>query len=165
MARTNRINPVRDLVRDNAPFIRQYAERGETYLGEHPKTRLQSLRVRLQNLKNYAYHHMNLLDDTLCGRVYQLMADAELDYEEVERPSRVKVKYQDVEGKAHEIEADGLLATCLQHEIDHTNGILFIDYISKLKRDMVLKKFKKAAKRGDTTRAAYEDNTPEHHIG
>jgi peptide deformylase len=86
-------------------------------------------------------------------------------YEEVERPSRVKVKYQDIEGKSHEIEADGLLATCLQHEIDHTNGILFIDYISKLKRDMVLKKFKKAAKRGDTTRAAYEDSTPEHHIG
>jgi len=86
-------------------------------------------------------------------------------YEEVERPSHVKVKYQDIDGKPHEIEADGLLATCLQHEIDHTNGILFIDYISKLKRNMVLKKFKKAAKRGDTTRAAYEDSTPEHHIG
>jgi peptide deformylase len=86
-------------------------------------------------------------------------------YEEVERPSRVKVKYADVDGKTHEIEADGLLATCLQHEIDHTNGVLFIDYISKLKRDMVMKKFKKAAKRGDTTRAAYEDSTPEHHIG
>ena len=86
-------------------------------------------------------------------------------YEEVERPSRVKVKYLDIDGKPHEVDADGLLATCLQHEIDHTNGILFIDYISKLKRDMVLRKFKKAAKRGDTTRAAYEDNTPEHHIG
>jgi peptide deformylase len=86
-------------------------------------------------------------------------------YEEVERPARVKVKYVDVDGKPHEVEADGLLATCLQHEIDHTNGVLFIDYISKLKRDMVMKKFKKAAKRGDTTRAAYEDSTPEHHIG
>jgi peptide deformylase len=86
-------------------------------------------------------------------------------YEEVERPARVKVKYADLEGKEHEVDADDLLATCLQHEIDHTNGVLFIDYISKLKRDMVLKKFKKAAKRGDTTRAAYEDNTPEHHIG
>jgi peptide deformylase len=86
-------------------------------------------------------------------------------YEEVDRPARVKVKYFDVDGKPHEVDADDLLATCLQHEIDHTNGILFIDYISKLKRDMVLRKFKKAAKRGDTTRAAYEDNTPEHHIG
>jgi peptide deformylase len=86
-------------------------------------------------------------------------------YEEVERPARVKVKYADIEGKPHELEADGLLATCLQHEIDHTQGVLFIDYISKLKRDMVMKKFKKAAKRGPTTRAAYEDSTPEHHLG
>ncbi len=68
-------------------------------------------------------------------------------YEEVERPAKVKVKYLDLEGKAHEIEASGLLATCLQHEIDHTNGVLFIDHISKLKRDRVIKKFSKAAKK------------------
>jgi peptide deformylase len=86
-------------------------------------------------------------------------------YEEVERPTRVKVRYFDIEGQQHDIEADDLLATCLQHEIDHTNGVLFIDYISKLKRDMVLKKFKKAAKRGDGTRAGYENSTPEHRIG
>jgi peptide deformylase len=67
-------------------------------------------------------------------------------YEEVERPAQVKVKYLDLDGKAHEIEASGLLATCLQHEIDHTNGVLFIDHISKLKRDRVIKKFAKAAK-------------------
>ena len=67
-------------------------------------------------------------------------------YEEVERPSTVKVKYQDLEGKWHEIEADGLFATCVQHEVDHTNGTLFIDHISKLKRDRVIKKFIKAAK-------------------
>ena len=59
-----------------------------------------------------------------------------------------RVKYLDLDGKPQEIEADGLLATCLQHEIDHLNGVLFIDHISKLKRDMVLKKFKKAAKHG-----------------
>jgi len=64
-------------------------------------------------------------------------------YEEVERPLLVKVKYLDLEGKTHEIEADGLFATCLQHEIDHMDGVLFIDYLSKLKRDMVIKKFKK----------------------
>ena len=68
-------------------------------------------------------------------------------YEEVERPTRVKVKYLDLDGKEHEIEADGLFATCLQHEIDHTNGVLFIDYISKLKRDYIVRKFTKAAKR------------------
>jgi peptide deformylase len=68
-------------------------------------------------------------------------------YEEVTRPSQVRVKYLDLEGKEHEIDAGGLLATCLQHEIDHLNGVLFIDHISKLKRDRITKKFAKAAKR------------------
>ena len=86
-------------------------------------------------------------------------------YEEVARPSAVKVKYLDLDGKPREIEASGLLATCLQHEIDHTNGVLFIDYISKLKRDMVLKKFKKAAKKGEPVRPLSEDKEPSHHIG
>jgi len=68
-------------------------------------------------------------------------------YEEVERPNAVKVKYLDLEGEIHEVAADGLFATCIQHEIDHTNGVLFIDHISKLKRDRVVKKFAKAAKK------------------
>ena len=68
-------------------------------------------------------------------------------YEEVERPLGVKVRYMDLDGKTHEIDAEGFLATVLQHEIDHTNGVLFIDHISKLKRDRVIKKFAKAAKR------------------
>ena len=67
-------------------------------------------------------------------------------YAEVERPARVRVKYIDLDGTQQEIQADGVLATCLQHEIDHLNGVLFIDYISKLKRDMVVRKFKKLAK-------------------
>ena len=67
-------------------------------------------------------------------------------YAEVERPANVRVKYLDRDGKLQEIEAEGLMATCLQHEIDHLNGVLFIDHISKLKRDMVVKKFKKLAK-------------------
>jgi peptide deformylase len=70
-------------------------------------------------------------------------------YEEVERPQKVKVRYMDLDGKVQEVDADGLLATVLQHEIDHTNGVLFIDHISKLKRDRVIKKFAKAAKRTD----------------
>jgi peptide deformylase len=68
-------------------------------------------------------------------------------YDDVERPAQVKVKYLDLEGKPREVVADGLFATCLQHEIDHLNGVLFIDHLSKLKRDRVLKKFTKAAKR------------------
>ena len=68
-------------------------------------------------------------------------------YGDVERPAQVKVKYLDLDGVAHEIEANGLFATCLQHEIDHLNGVLFIDHLSKLKRDRVIKKFTKAAKR------------------
>ena len=68
-------------------------------------------------------------------------------YEEVERPAKIRVRYQDDKGEALELEADGLLATCLQHEIDHLDGKLFIDRLSKLKRDRVIKKFQKQAKR------------------
>src|SRR5690606_38739544 len=67
-------------------------------------------------------------------------------YAEVERPARITVKYVNRDGKEETIEADGLLATCLQHEIDHLNGVFFIDHISRLKRDMVIRKFTKAAK-------------------
>src|ERR1700755_1315003 len=70
-------------------------------------------------------------------------------YEEVERPARVRVRYTDLDGKVHEEDAEGLYATCIQHEIDHLNGVLFIDYLSKLKRDRVQKKFAKAAKRAE----------------
>ena len=68
-------------------------------------------------------------------------------YEEVERPDRVRFRYMDLQGEMIEQDADGLMATCVQHEIDHLNGVLFIDYLSKLKRDRVMTKFKKAAKR------------------
>jgi peptide deformylase len=67
-------------------------------------------------------------------------------YADVERPATVRVRHIGLDGEQHEIEANELLATCLQHEIDHLNGILFIDYISKLKRQMVVKKFTKIAK-------------------
>jgi peptide deformylase len=67
-------------------------------------------------------------------------------YEEVERPATVKVRYLDLQGRMQEIDAGGMRATAMQHEIDHLNGVLFIDHISKLKRDRVIKKFTKAAK-------------------
>ena len=67
-------------------------------------------------------------------------------YAEVERPASIRLSYLDRLGVEKEMEADGLLATCLQHEIDHLNGVLFIDHISRLKRDMVVRKFRKLAK-------------------
>lgn len=67
-------------------------------------------------------------------------------FEEVERPAECKVRYLDRDGAQCELHCDGLLATCIQHEVDHLNGILFIDHISKLKRDRVIKKFAKAKK-------------------
>jgi peptide deformylase len=68
-------------------------------------------------------------------------------FEEVQRPARVRVSFLDREGATCEIEADGLLATVLQHEIDHLEGGLFIDHLSRLKRERVVKKFVKAAAR------------------
>ena len=67
-------------------------------------------------------------------------------YEEVERPAVVKVRYMDLDGKTQEVEVDGLMSTCIQHEIDHLDGVLFIDHLSKLKRDRCIKKFAKQAK-------------------
>ncbi|MCB1377007.1 MAG: peptide deformylase [Alphaproteobacteria bacterium] len=86
-------------------------------------------------------------------------SEAESDYEEgclsipefyemVTRPAEVKIRYLDRQGEARELHASGLLATCLQHEIDHLNGVLFIDHISRLKRERVVKKFVKAQKLG-----------------
>ena len=69
-------------------------------------------------------------------------------YEMVTRPAEIRVSYVDRQGEAREMHASGLMATCLQHEIDHLNGILFIDHISRLKRERVLKKFQKAQKLG-----------------
>ena len=65
---------------------------------------------------------------------------------EIERPAEITVRYLDRDGKQQEIAADDLLATCLQHEIDHLDGRLLIDYMSRLKRDMVIRRFKKLAK-------------------
>jgi len=67
-------------------------------------------------------------------------------YAEVERPERVRVRYLDYEGEIREIEADGTLATCLQHEMDHLEGTLFVDHISALKRGIILRKLKKLKK-------------------
>ncbi|HEY8949768.1 MAG TPA: peptide deformylase [Rhizomicrobium sp.] len=67
-------------------------------------------------------------------------------WDEVERPARIKAEYLDRDGKKQTLEADGLLAVCLQHEMDHLEGILFVDHLSKLKRSMAMKKLQKAKK-------------------
>ena len=67
-------------------------------------------------------------------------------FAEIERPAECQIEYIDYHGKKKEMKASGLLATCIQHEVDHLNGILFIDYLSKLKRDMVIKKLIKNKK-------------------
>jgi peptide deformylase len=67
-------------------------------------------------------------------------------YAEVTRPAEVRVKYSTTGGEERELQAAGLLATCVQHEIDHLNGVLFIDYLSRLKRDMILRRLAKQQK-------------------
>lgn len=70
-------------------------------------------------------------------------------YADVTRPDKVRIKYLDYDGKAREVEADGLLATCIQHEMDHLDGILFVDHLSTLKRDMLMRKLKKFTKENE----------------
>jgi peptide deformylase len=67
-------------------------------------------------------------------------------WDDVERPARIKAEYLDRDGNKQTLEADGLLATCLQHEMDHLNGVLFIDHLSRLKKNMAIKKLTKAKK-------------------
>ena len=67
-------------------------------------------------------------------------------FAEIERPAECLLKYIDLTGKEKELKAEGLLSTCIQHEVDHLNGILFIDYLSKLKKDMTIKKLVKHKK-------------------
>lgn len=80
-------------------------------------------------------------------------------FAEVVRPSSVRVKFTDLEGKQHEKEFDGLLATCIQHEIDHLNGITFVDHISHVKRDIITRKLTKLKKAG-----AFDYDDHHHHV-
>ena len=64
-------------------------------------------------------------------------------YAEIERPSKCEIEYLDYDGEKKVLKAEGLLATCIQHEVDHLEGILFIDYLSKLKKSMIVKKLSK----------------------
>lgn len=70
-------------------------------------------------------------------------------FAEIERPSECHIDYLDYNGEKKNLKADGLLSTCIQHEIDHLDGVLFVDYLSKLKKDMIIKKLKKYKKEVD----------------
>lgn len=87
-------------------------------------------------------------------------------YGDVERPAEVTIRYLDETGEQKELHATGILATCIQHEIDHINGVLFVDHISKLKRDMIIKKLEKAKKRGDFEGiyAPHDHHHDHHHV-
>lgn len=75
-------------------------------------------------------------------------------FEEVERPAKCVVEYLDYEGKPRRVEAEGLFATCIQHEMDHLDGVLFVDHLSRLKRERILKRLKKEAKEKAANMAA-----------
>jgi peptide deformylase len=80
-------------------------------------------------------------------------------FAEVTRPSEIRVKFLDLEGKKQEETFDGLLATCIQHEIDHLNGIVFVDHISSVKRDIINRKLTKLKKAG-----AFDEHDHHHHV-
>ena len=93
-----------------------------------------------ENLKTYLeYRKNNSIYEEGCLSVPGQFA-------EIERPDKCYVKYLDYNGKSQEIKAEGMLATCIQHEMDHLEGILFIDYLSKLKKSMIIKKLSKQKK-------------------
>jgi peptide deformylase len=75
-------------------------------------------------------------------------------YADVDRPDRIRARWLDEQGERHEVVIEGLLATCLQHEMDHLEGVLFIDHLSRLKREMILKKLAKQRKEQQPKRAA-----------
>lgn len=84
-------------------------------------------------------------------------------FADVTRPKGIRVKYLDLDGKPQEKTFDGLLATCIQHEIDHLNGVIFVDHISSLKRDMVLRKLNKLKRQGYFDPHVHDENCGHHH--
>jgi peptide deformylase len=88
-------------------------------------------------------------------------------YADVTRPESVRVRYLDLDGNTQEREFDGLHATCIQHEIDHLNGIVFVDHVSPVKRDMILRKLKKMKKQGyfdhDHSNCGHDHSHDHHH--
>jgi len=99
--------------------------------------------------KQYALVNPEILESSEDPHIYKegCLSFPE-QFADVERPASVRVRYLDLDGKQQEETFEGLLATCVQHEIDHLNGIVFVDHISLAKRDMILRKLKKMKKQG-----------------
>ena len=141
-----------DLIRDLVPrmFAAMYKAPGIGLAA--PQVGI-SLRMAVVDLmENDARNPIVLINPEIVARSDEMMAREEgclslpHQFADVTRPARVKVRYEDQQGVRREIEADGLLATCLQHEIDHLDGVLFVDHISALKRNMIMRKLAKEQK-------------------
>jgi len=138
-----------DLVRDLAPrmLASMYAAPGIGLAAPQVGTSLRMFVMDLQ--ENNLRKPLVLINPEILAQSAELSSREEGclsipgQYAEVTRPARVKVRYLDLEGARHEIEGDGLLAACMQHEIDHLNGILFVDHISALKRNMLMRRLAK----------------------
>lgn len=130
--------PVRVLVVDCAERAKREDEDGEVERDEPPEEKDRNP-IFMINPEIVAYSDVPSTYEEGCLSIPDFFA-------EVDRPSGCTIKFLDREGKEQIIEAEGLLSTCAQHEIDHLNGRLFIDLLSKLKRNMVIKKFTKIAK-------------------
>ena len=130
--------PVRALVVDCTERAKKEEENGTPDREETPEAETRNP-IFMINPEIVAYSDLPSTYEEGCLSIPEYFA-------EVDRPAGCTVKYIDRDGKEQLLEAEGLLSTCVQHEVDHLNGKLFIDLLSKLKRDMVIRKFTKIAK-------------------
>lgn len=118
-------------------------------IGVHKRCIVVDIGVREGKREPMKFVNPEIIEDTAEESVFKEGCLSFPDqYSDVVRPAGVRVNYQDENGVEKTIEATGILATCLQHEIDHINGVVFVDHISKMKRDMILRKLKKAKRLG-----------------
>lgn len=141
-----------DLVRDLAPrmLATMYAAPGIGLAAPQVGTPLRLAVVDLMKDDHPAPIHLVNPEITRVSEEWATREEGCLSipgqYADVARPARVLVRYTDLQGARHELEADGLLAACLQHEIDHLDGVLFVDHLSALKRNMILRRLAKELK-------------------
>lgn len=118
-------------------------------VGVHKRCIVVDIGVREGHKEPIKFINPEIIEKSAETRVFQEGCLSFPDqYSDVERPTTVTVRYMDENGKQQTMEASEILATCLQHEIDHTDGVVFVDHISLMKRDMILRKLKKAKRLG-----------------
>jgi peptide deformylase len=148
-AKARPVRPADDLVRDLAPrmFASMYAAPGIGLAAPQVGAGLRLFVMDLQD--NDQRQPFVLINPEIMAQSSETATREEGclslpgQYAEVTRPARVKVRYLDLQGAKREIEGDGLMAACLQHEIDHLDGVLFVDYLSLLRRNMLMRKLAK----------------------